>query len=373
MLYFVLMMYALVLLLLVFLAYVYLAQYLFKGLARISWNKSGDSLQQWLSLAVVIAHKNDVSALTDLLAVLEDNSELKSLAIYVVDDFSNHNNRAKLEQLIRATTLKIKLISNQGESGKKGALQFALHQIEEEYVLQLDADVRPSPELITELARQWRPDTKLIIASVRMRARTNFWSGLAALDYLSLQLTGFASAALAEPFMASGACMLYQRQSFLELSQVGSKWQSGEDAFFVQALAERDLQSISIAPRAFAMTDAPANFKALIRQRLRWGAKSTAYPSLKAKTLALLVAAVNFYLLAGLVYSFYNSTLLLWLFSFWLFKAFVDYRLLANFAKHTDEKELLRNYPFKALAYPFYIVLVVLLIPFAPKKRWLKA
>lgn len=322
-------------------------------------------------LAILIAHRNDLEALKKLLQKIKNNPKLASLSLNVVDDHSQDVVFTQLSDYCAEQKLAVNLIRNIEEPGKKGALNHALKQIHSEYILQLDADVEPADDLYEQLSAAMRPELDLMVAGVRMEPRSSFWSQLAALDYLSLQLTTFSFLALAKPIMASGATMLYRRRSFLEHQEQGKDWQSGEDTFFIQSLAREQGSQIAFNPRAYSSTAAPQSLKALIRQRLRWGAKTVAYPSKLAKIIALLVAILNLYLFtAGMLLITGYVEFYPWLLLF-LLKASGDYFLLYSYARLSGEKKLLRNYPIKALLYPLYISLVVLLIPFAPKKRWL--
>lgn len=369
MLYFVLMIANFVLLFLALLAYGYLWRFLQTGLNNVNGQVVLESKGDLKDLAVLIPHKNDTAVLPQLLDCLDKIDH--GLSVYIVDDYSDPSNAETLRGL--AESYPIKLISNEANPGKKGAIAFALEQINEQNILQLDADVVPADNLFHELSKVWTNSTQLTIAAIRMKPVSNFWSELAALDHLALQLSTFASAANHTPIMASGACMLYQKNSFLKYSRIGENWQSGDDTFFAQALAKDDANAISYNPMAFSTTMAPTSFKAFIKQRLRWGAKTPAYPSSKAKIIALIVAFINGYLIFGTLATLTGSMNVFFLAFFWVLKAWGDYHLLRAYAQRTGEIDLLKGYPLKALAYPFYISLVVMLIPFAPKQRWLKA
>ncbi len=353
--------------------YALLWLFLHGGLERLKNRKSSKPLEsKWEKLCLLIPHRDDEASLFQLLATLAEDEKLASCPIVLIDDHSSQPLKPRLEASKLNENLRIELYQNQGEPGKKGALAYVLPQLTYQYILQLDADVLPDTKLFQELDRSWTKDTELLVAGVRMQPTNNLWSQLAALDHLSLQLSMFATLAQKKPIMASGATMLYAKEAYLRYQAIGSNWQSGEDTFFLQALSRQKIDAIDFNPRAFSVTAAPKNLKALLRQRLRWGAKTRAYPSNFAQALALLVASLNLYVLYFYLFSLITWSLSLYGLALLSLKFIGDYLLLFKYASLTAERNLLRGYLAKAMLYPIYIALVVLMIPFAPKKKWLR-
>lgn len=320
-----------------------------------------------LKLGLLIVHKNDTSLLAETLASLQiQNREAYDWPIYILDDYSHPKQLERLREL--AKDFNARVISNESERGKKSALQWFLPQLKEDYIIQVDADCRLGPSFLKLMAAAISQKPALVVAQVRMKPNANIWSRLAALDHLSLQLVSFSALAQQKVIMAAGAAMAYQPRLFKDYMKVGEKWSGGEDTFVAQAMHNDGLEVLA-QPYAYVETDAPANFKHFIKQRLRWGAKSVDYPKAIAKFLAFTVALINLSLVIGVLASpWFSPPPFFWI--FWLYKMFGDALLLHRYSRFYGGAHLLKSYLFLALLYPFYIGLVVCLIPFAKKAKW---
>ncbi|QNR23037.1 glycosyltransferase family 2 protein [Croceimicrobium hydrocarbonivorans] len=321
------------------------------------------------SVAILIVHRNEPEALVSCLKHLQEAEKPSSKwPIYVLDDHSSSQYTKELEKIRQ--NFEVKIVPSEALAGKKNALAWFLPQMKEEFVLQTDADCEVDSDFLiaieAHLARQ-EPD--VIVARVRMFPTRNWWSRLAALDHMALQLVTFSALNQGKLVMAAGAAMAYRPKDYLRHQELGKAWAGGEDTFFTQAMAKEGAKIVA-EPHYGVNTPAPENFKALVRQRIRWGAKSVDYPSLLAKSLAASVALINLGIVLGIILSpFFEINGFLWY--FWLYKIGWDAFLLQRFAALYGGSGLLRGYLILALLYPFFIALVILLMPFSSKKKWL--
>ena len=171
--------------------------------------------------------------------------------------------------------------------------------------------------------------------------------------------------------MANGAAMAYESDTWSRFKTVGENWSSGDDSFLVQAAAKDKSLGIAAVPRASVSTDAPNSWQSFFNQRVRWGAKAIAYPSVFAKIVALIVAIFNLSLvislITALVFSWVSLPFVIIIF---LGKAVLDYPLLRRFATNTRQKSLMKGYLLSSLFYPFYISVSIIFIILPFKKRW---
>lgn len=356
---------------LLFLSLLYQFQVLFLGRGLLKKIEPAKHSTNILSApAILIVHRNDLEVLKQTLEVLQRcNQSYKNWPIYLLDDHSSIDVQKALEPLSRDYSLNF--YRSKAAAGKKKALAWLLPQMKEEYIIQIDADCILSPQYLKAMAESLALNPEMVIGQVRMEAQENIWSRLAALDHLSLQLVTFSALAQNKVIMAAGASMAYHRTSFLEYLQVGADWSGGEDTFIAQSMA-RSGKTVLAQPEALVETAAPPNFKSLIRQRLRWGAKSVAYPGGLARFLAASVALINVSILAILLISpWWQVPNFLW--TFWLYKIVTDALLLFRYTQLYGGSHLLKGYLALALLYPLYISLVVVLIPFAPRGKWLSS
>ena len=363
------------LLLTAFLAYFNLILVLRRGLKRLS-NTSQSRLDASNSILedfiVLITHYNDSEKIPSLLQSLSKQDYTGSFYIYVVDDHSAPAHLKALEASLKGSSLRTHLMQNELRPGKKNALEYAISRLKDTFIVQLDADVVLEADFLSVLIST-KVNTKadILLALVKMNAANSFISRFAAFEFLSLQMSGMALAALERPIMANGAAMAYQSSTWLRFKEVGREWDSGDDSFLVQAARRaKDLKIVAV-PQANVGTDAPLTYQSFISQRVRWGAKSVAYPSFFAKSVALSVAFLNISLVGSLLWTLFFSWSNVWLvFLFFFLKGVVDYPLLRNFASISNQTNLLKGYAVAAIFYPFYISMSLCLMIIPSQKNW---
>lgn len=356
---------------LLFLSLLYQLLFLFlgRGLLKPEAPLKLKPLSKQSSIALVVVHRNNPQELEQTIArIQEQNKSLNSWPLYILDDHSAEKHQGTLSQL--ATAHGAELISSEAQVGKKQALAWFLPRIKENYLIQTDSDCHLEDNFLWMMAQAIEESAAdMYVGRVLMRPTKNIWSKLAALDHLSLQLVTFSALRQSKVVMAAGASMAYKRETFLNFLDVGKRWAGGEDTFVAQAMAQNGAKVIPM-PYASVRTAAPQNFESFIRQRLRWGAKSAAYPSLLSKSLAFSVALLNLsFVIALFVAPFWEVPRLIWM--LWFYKMMGDALLLFRYTSFYGGSSLLRNYLILALLYPFYISLVLILSPFSSKGKWL--
>ena len=192
------------------------------------------------------------------------------------------------------------------------------------------------------------------------------------MDLMSLQAAGAGAFGLGNPFLANGANLCYSREAFLKLEgfKGNEGISSGDDVFLLQKFKNNQLKSVFLkCAEAVVLTQTQPDLTSLISQRVRWAAKTTAYKSLFAKITGLLVLLMNLVLVICTVLVFleiipYEPVL----FAF-LFKFLADFLLLFPAAKFFRRKEVLRNYFWSSLVYPFFSSAVAIMSLFR-KFEW---
>lgn len=103
-------------------------------------------------------------------------------------------------------------------------------------------------------------------------------------------------------------------------------------------------------------TQAPANVKEFINQRIRWASKAKGYKNSWAIFVSLAVFFFNFMLAVSLVAGVFKSWFLAIYVLFILFKFLLDFPLIYEFSGFANKKKFLALlFPFEFI-YPFYIV-----------------
>lgn len=321
---------------------------------------------------LLIAHRNDLAKLLPLLQSLE--SQANPILTWVVDDYSEESQYQALEDFCQSRPW-LKLLRNAAAPGKKGALGYALARCDAAFVVQTDADCRLGPETISGLSAPLQAGAMAVMGFVQMQAAPNFWSRFAAWEFFSLQLSAWAFARGGRAIMANGAALAYRREAWLAHAQHGARYRSGDDTFFIQALAAKG-ESIAINPAAVVSTAAPLSLKAFLAQRRRWGAKSVGYRSLAAwwAIFSVALASISPFLL--LLSAFWGGQALLWLslaVASLLVKATFDYRFLKRGARLFRYPMVSnRFFALSAAVYPLYLLMTLagMLLPAAKGPHW---
>lgn len=263
---------------------------------------------------------------------------------------------------------------SEGKAGKKAALKMATEAAQGQLLLQTDADCRMAPGWLGSMVSVHSKSARLVIGPVAMEAGGGFWARFAVLDFLALQASGAAMAILGKPIMGSAANLLYPKD-LAQATSAGSQRASGDDVFLIQAAAKEGRVGINLDPAALVKTKAPRGFRELIKQRARWGGKTTSYASVPARLLALLVGAVAAVQVFLLILAFWFPVLWAVSSGLWLIKGIADFLLLKKCAVMLKQKSLLPWFLPASLVYPFYILitaLVIVLFPVGWKGRALR-
>jgi len=292
--------------------------------------------------------------------------------VYWVDDFSEsvpENFLGVVESIQNFNILK----RTEGKQGKKQAISFGLHQIDEKWVMLMDADSRPNFSSFSEggipIEARWKMVLFPLLPTYSKGIIRKFFD----LEFLVLQFVTHASAFLGHPLLANGALLLVNRESYLETlaNRKDFYLPSGDDVFALFAFqAQYGRSSIGSVARTVAPSTVvfPSSFKALWKQRLRWVSKTSRVPSMWFLWISVLVLFANISF-ALFVFAFLsqNSTPAI----FW---SLIGYLLVTSFflilSIRSWKRIDLTPYIIPAiLAYPFYLS-ALLVASIIAKPKW---
>jgi cellulose synthase/poly-beta-1,6-N-acetylglucosamine synthase-like glycosyltransferase len=352
--------------------------FLLRGLAKLPFTGSAadvaPTLPAFTLLIPFYKEENNIAALIKSLEIALENGTAANYEVIFIDDHNSAESLEVVQKHFSRTGLNLRLLKNRKAPGKKNALAYGIKQARHSLILQTDADCTLEPWFFQNILSPFtNKEVQLCLGLVKMQPASSYWSRFAALDFLSLQASGLTLAAQGHAIMGNGAALAYRKEMVQKLNIPGKNWLSGDDVFLIQAQAKKNPFSVVAVPSAPASTAAPVTFKVLLQQRLRWGAKTVAYPSAKAQAVAALVAWVNMAAVAALAAPLVAGATkgLFLLIAFWLLKIGADYFLLSAFAKKSNQSALLGGYFVHALVYPFYLSFTVLYLLVAGKKaKW---
>lgn len=363
----------LIFLLLITIVYILLIGSLLYGWKKIpETNLSGKNPKTQFS--VIIPYRNEAENLTALLqSIANIEYPWGNFEIFLVNDASEDNSHEICSRFKEVhSEITIHLLENIRTSGspKKDAITTAIKKANHEYILTTDADcILPTTWLQTFNEMVLDSKAHLIAGPVAFEKSFNgngkrHLHNFQEIDLMSLQAAGVGGFGLDKAFMCNGANLCYQRSAFIEVEGFdgNNNISSGDDVFLLQKFSEKGFKLKYLKSKeAIVLTKPQPDLDSLLSQRIRWAAKTPAYKSNFGKLLGLAVLLMNFFLLAGgflALFSYipYEPVLIMFLLKFNL-----DFALIYQSATFFNRQEVLRNYFWSSIVYPFFSSYVAIL------------
>lgn len=183
-------------------------------------------------------------------------------------------------------------IQPDGGLGKKHALLEGMRALTSEFVWLTDADAVLPDQLPAAL-----PDADLIILPLRMRAaseKPSLLERLQLLEYDAIQALTMREARRGRAVMCAGANLIVRRSAWLECAEdIRMDIPSGDDMFILEAMKKRGKRVVAGDPAWAATLTAVPEWRAFLRQRMRWAGKAPAFRDRDILRRGLLTALSN--------------------------------------------------------------------------------
>ena len=248
--------------------------------------------------------------------------------------------------------------------GKKEALALALSRVTTPYVLQTDADCRVGPRFISSHMAYLAEHPSDLVAGFYTTSEKygGFLEAFERLEVLGLNGSGAGSFALGRPIMCSGANLLYRTSLYHDTRKYdpAGKTGSGDDMFML--IGARKLKrgiAFNSHKDCLVKTSPAESASALIKQGIRWGAKSVHYRMPGIQSVALLVAAANLLMLLSPLLVLIRPGYYQWLLPGLGVKMLADFLILSATAVKTGQKRALWWYLPVSLLHPFYMAFLL--------------
>jgi len=236
-----------------------------------STKKSKQENYNLSQISVVIPFRNEACNIPNLLASIKQLTHLPLEFIWVND----HSEDTSLETLKNLSLNHQLLQLPNNQRGKKAAIRSGIASAKGSYILTWDADIKVPKSYFEHL--QKTPSSALSIFPVCMQA-TSIWEVFYELDYYFLSSINVAVSGFTQPIVASGANLLFEKESFLACDSYQHHLHiaSGDDQFLLDDFKKAG-KSIHVVPNPAicVTTETPHTLRAFFHQRLRWIGKST--------------------------------------------------------------------------------------------------
>jgi cellulose synthase/poly-beta-1,6-N-acetylglucosamine synthase-like glycosyltransferase len=326
--------------------------------------EQGDTVNAF-DITVLIPFRNEVDNLPVLLAAIQNLSHLPHKFIFI-DDHSEDGSVALIHDALHGISYQV-IAAGEGRKGKKMALRQGANHVTTPYTLTWDADVDVPKDYFKSIEQLGQADMYVLPAIL---TSNSFAQHVYTFDVIMANAVNMGLSGWYRPIFASGANLLYRTEQFNRLDSIEqhAHISSGDDTFllldFVRAKA--DVRTYS-NPRVAVYTPAPTTFKAYLNQRLRWVSKTNALKDGLNTSVALvqLFLTVAFVVIALFTVLHQSWAVVIYLV---LCKIMTDFLVFASYFKRIGRLSLLVLLPLAEFWYPFYALLLAILMPFYTPK-----
>ncbi len=330
--------------------------------------KKPGKLQPKITFSICIAFRNEADNLHTLLNSLQNiNYPPELFEILLVDDFSTDNSSRKIaDYCLKNPSFqpKIEVLSQKltSASGKKAALNMAIQQAKNEFIVTTDADCIVPSGWLSDLNTFILLNQKTFIAGpvALLETPTSFLNTFQQLDFLSLQGATMGAFGLKKPFLCNGANLAFAKAEFFRLNayEGNSEIASGDDIFLMQKFIKDNPKNVGYlkSKSSIVLTQPQHGWNQLINQRKRWAAKASKYQSFTASLISWAVFLAN---LASILAIFYLKTSD-FLMGALLIKIIIDFLLISLTARFFGKKDHLLGYLGSFFFYPFFTVYIAI-------------
>ena len=344
-------------------------------LLRYGWEKLppgiAQNTEEKVKFSILVPFRNEAENLPFLLKSI---SELKyprdHFEVILIDDDSEDSSVEVIKEFRDFhPTFPLKILKNERHSGspKKDAITMGVKNANFAYIFTTDADCILPQSLLEQYSIEIQRNGYSLMAgpvafgnSYKINPLLKNFQDL---DFISLQATGAAAFGLKKPFLCNGANLCYKKSDFLEVNGFAgnNNISSGDDVFLLQKFVEHQKNVRYLKHReAIVITNYQSSIRGLFQQRIRWAAKTTEYSGVFSKITGILVLLMNFLLVSGVILAGFGTLPASYLLLIFLLKFSADLFLLYPAANFFNKKQVLRNFWFCSLLYPFFTTYVAI-------------
>lgn len=350
--------------LIIFLLYFGLQTLYFSGLLKLK-APTGKSAGPEEATTVVIPFRNELPDLGGIIGdLLAQDFPAHLFKVLLVNDHSSDGSENLVRSLIMEREQFYCMDLPDGMEGKKEAIAFAVSEANTPWILQTDADCRVGSGFLSAHMNYLASKPADLVAGMltTKEGKGGFLEAFERLDILGLTGAGAGSFGIGRPIMCSGANLLYHVDLYRETRTFDptKKTASGDDMFLLIGARKLNKKlAFNPHPDCLVKTGPKESLSDLIRQRIRWGAKSSHYKMAEIQLVALLVALTNILMLIAPVWICLQPGNHLWLLPAMGLKLLADFLILAAASFKTGQSRSLLWFLPLSLLYPIFMAVVM--------------
>jgi cellulose synthase/poly-beta-1,6-N-acetylglucosamine synthase-like glycosyltransferase len=323
------------------------------------------------TVSVIIAVRNEEYTIGLCLRALVNQSyPTAQMEIIVVDDNSEDTTARHVQRFCEQYQF-VKLISlkaEQGEQGKKKAIEKAIAQSSGKLILTTDSDcVMGMDWLRLMVSHHIKTKAQLIAGPVCFHREKNIFEKMQSLEFMALMASGAGAIYFNKAILCNGANLLYTRSAYDAVNGFEgiNKSPSGDDVLLMYKIKRKYPGKIAFLKNedAIVYTKAKKSVKEFNNQRKRWASKRIFQLNTETIGLSLTVYLFNLLLFTlpvlylyvphgnGMHWNFYR----IWLLIFFI-KWVIDFLLLFLASSFFNKRKWLIFFIPEQLLYTPYVV-----------------
>jgi len=264
--------------LLLFLSYYLLVVFLLTGWRRAMLPGKRSSEIRYLS--VVVPLRNEEEHCHQVLTSLaEQNYPKDKVEFILVNDHSTDETEKVLKQWMESNldgSFRV-LSLEEGQKGKKAAINEAIKKAKGEIIVTSDADCQFHSNWLLSISQSFSRETQLVVGPVRLTEKGHFFSALQSMEFASLIGVGASTLAWGWPTMCNGANLAYRKRAFDEVNGFSGNDHiaSGDDEFLLRKIKQRYPDGVRFNNSSGSIVTAKPSdsIRSFIQQRIRWAGK----------------------------------------------------------------------------------------------------
>ena len=313
-------------------------------------------------ITLIIPFRNEEKRIDGIISSIKKSKKLPSKIVFV-NDHSDDNSVAIIkEKFSYLAQVQILCLPN-NLLGKKQAIRYGINQAKTEYILTLDADVNFESTYFEQLENLTEADLYLLPAVLKAtRPIHHFFE----IDLLLINAINTGINGLSRPIIASGANLLFNRQSFLEFDRFENHAHipRGDDIYLLRDFRQAKCDIRIVAREELQVqTETPQSLGEFFHQRVRWIAKTGNVNDTFSTSLAIIqfVFILSFWAIEINLLIECNFKIG---FLFFGIKTILDMLLFFTFFKEFKRFTAWLLIPIYQLIFPIYNLILLILLPF---------
>ncbi len=326
-----------------------------------------------LNISIVVVYRNEADKIKHLLHSLKNlQYPVSQFEIIFVDDHSTDNTTALISEfIVEHNMFSVQMLQLDSKSGKKYGIESAIEHAKYEFIVCTDADCMVPQGWLKEFVGYYQQThCRIISAPVALCSSETLLGNMQQMEFGTLIAIGAGAIAQRQPIMCNGANLFFEKKTYFDvLSEMRKTYHllSGDDIFLLQACKKYyGAESIGFvkSSKSIVKTYPVETIQSFFSQRSRWGQKTKYYTDRFTQFIALCVAMVSLGIVALLVLAACSTIQWFVPLFVWGVKLVADFPIIVLWASFIKRKRMLIYYPITAMAYPFYIVFVIVQILF---------